>query len=234
MDLWLIIILSIVGVILLSVLIFTVSMLSPKTKKERPTKAKAVKLEYVDERQVVTKKEHSIVSFFKANKKVIPTLLVISIAAIILEINFLHKTFAVWQLIFLSLGTLLSIFSLSGIHNFEEKIIRGSLLLLGTLFIVIALFPLGIATPKLFFYLLGIPAIILLPYAFFNFLKYVSPVFAVIASFLGSLFLGALSIISLILFSGVIFVIVGAILSVITIIFIAYALFSIVSRLINY
>lgn len=234
MDLWLIITLSVVGVILFSVLIFTVSMLSPKIKKERPRKAKEVKLEYVDERQVVTKKENGIINFLIANKKVIPTLLVISVAAIILEIIFLHKTFAVWQLVFLTTGTLFTIFSLSGIRNFEEKVIRGSLLLIGTICIVIALFPLGLATPKLFFYILGIPAVILLLYAFFNFLKYVSPIFAVVASFLGSLFLGALSLISLILFGGVIFIIVGAILFVVTIIFIAYAVFSLVSRLINY
>ncbi|MFA5486084.1 MAG: hypothetical protein WC275_03250 [Bacilli bacterium] len=234
MDLWLIITLSVISVILFSVLIFTVSMLSPKNKKERSSKAKEVKLEYVNERQEVIKKDRRLVGFLMANKKVIPTLLVISIAAIILEIVFLHKTFAVWQLVFLTTGTLFTIFSLSGIRNFEEKVIRGFLLLIGIVLIVSALFPLGLQTPKLFFYLLGIPAVILLLYAFFNFLKYVSPMFAVVASFLGSLFLGALSLISLILFGGVVFIIVGAILSVITIIFIAYAVFSLVGRLINY
>lgn len=234
MDTWLIITLSVSAVILLSVFIFSVTMISPKVKLKRPVKVKTVKLEYVDQKQVKTAKEGGISGFLRANLKIIPTLFFISVVAIALEIIFLNKTFAVWQLVFLTLGTLFIIFSLSGIRNFEEKVIRGSILLVGKIFIVISLVPLGLNKPKLFFYLLGIPAVILLLYAFFNFLHYVSPIFAVIASFLGSLFLGALSIISLILFGGVTFIIVGSILLVVAIIFIAFTIFSLVTRLINY
>lgn len=234
MDTWLIITLSVSAVILLSVFIFSVTMISPKVKLKRPEKVKTVKLEYVDQKQVKTAKEGGISGFLRANLKIIPTLFFISVVAIALEIIFLNKTFAVWQLVFLTLGTLFIIFSLSGIRNFEEKVIRGSILLVGKIFIVISLVPLGLNNPKLFFYLLGIPAVILLLYAFFNFLHYVSPIFAVIASFLGSLFLGALSIISLILFGGVTFIIVGSILLVVAIIFIAFTIFSLVTRLINY
>lgn len=234
MDTWLIITLSVSAVILLSVFIFSVTMMSPKVKLKRPEKVKTVKLEYVDQKQVKTAKEGGISGFLRANLKIIPTLFFISVVAIALEIIFLNKTFAVWQLVFLTLGTLFIIFSLSGIRNFEEKVIRGSILLVGKIFIVISLVPLGLNKPKLFFYLLGIPAVILLLYAFFNFLHYVSPIFAVIASFLGSLFLGALSIISLILFGGVTFIIVGSILLVVAIIFIAFTIFSLVTRLINY
>lgn len=203
MDNWLIITLIISGLIVLSVLIFSVILLAPRQKD----KVKKVKLEYVTPRNEPQKATKTVQKEgIRPKNRNFATLFVIAAAIIILEIIFLKETFALWELILLCSGSGLIVFSLTTTSNAQERAISSVILFVGKILVISALFNLGLANNKLFLFILGLPIAIFLLYIFFNFMRSTSFTIIILITLLGGGFILFLPILGLIFFGGAAFI----------------------------
>ncbi len=203
MDNWLIITLIISGLIVLSVLIFSVILLAPRQKD----KVKKVKLEYVTPRNEPQKATKTVQKEgIRPKNRNFATLFVIAAAIIILEIIFLKETFALWELILLCSGSGLIVFSLTTTSNAQERAISSVILFVGKILVISALFNLGLANNKLFLFILGLPIAIFLLYIFFNFMRSASFTIIILITLLGGGFILFLPILGLIFFGGAAFI----------------------------
>lgn len=223
----------IIASVLLFIFIVTLFVLNPNKKPTQPKKEKVKKVEV---ERVSPPLKQSVLSpeTARETRKVnYLALITFFITSVILTIIFFSEEVLKWQLFCFIIGYVVIISSFNEGKNKENQVVRLGTLIIGLLLVDAALFPLLTVNPKILYYMIGLPLILFVSHRVITFYILFSPVL-ILFRILTFLLLIGLGVVSIIIFGGPLFILIGVFFFIGAFFIVGFAIFSLLAKVMTF
>lgn len=223
----------IVTSVLLFIFSITLVVLNPKSKSPRAKKQRIKKVNVERVSPPLKDQSTPISAQTKGPKINYLAFITFIITSVILTIIFLSEDVSKWQLVCFIIGFVIIISSFNEGKNKENQVVRLSTLVIGLLLVDASLYPLVSVNPKILYYMIGLPLLLLFSHRLLTLYVIFSPLLILI-KIVTCLLLVGLGIISFLLFSGPLFILIGVFFFLGALLFIGVSIFSFLAKVITF